>query len=332
MQRILIISNTANRSFSYQVKATAVRVLAGYEFISIQISNECDYEQLLKKASQTCHAIFVDLEKKQPINIRNKSNQGGNLFKSFLLAKEKLGESCKVNIFPIKLNDITVSATWKLLVETYKDISGLNLGLVGTGNIGSKLVMILTESGVQLKCFNRDINKNLTVVNSIIQTKPKHTIVSPNVVRCLDHTFINTSGVLLSTSNLDRDISDFFSLVHKEFNIFVIGHSLLSQKTLFSLNEHRNISIKRVDVGKEIIAYVLGTLMSKDYDVFGSKRVGDQTFCSGGFIGSGDELIVDNHKDPKWYYGKCDGKGGIIYENDFNELDNLSILDNFYNE
>ena len=71
--------------------------------------------------------------------------------------------------------------------------------------------------------------------------------------------------------------------------------------------------------------------MSKDYDVFGSKRVGDQTFCSGGFIGYGDELIVDNHKDPKWYYGKCDGKGGIIYENDSNELDKLSILDNFYN-
>ena len=101
MKRILIISNTANRSFSYEVKATAVRVFEGYEFISLQISNECNYEQLLKKISQTCHAIFVDLEKKQPINIRNKSNQGV-IYSKFLTCQRKIRSSFKLKIFPIK--------------------------------------------------------------------------------------------------------------------------------------------------------------------------------------------------------------------------------------
>ena len=57
------------------------------------------------------------------------------------------------------MNDITVDATWKLLVSDFNDISGKTFGLIGTGNIGSKLVGVLTESGVKLRCFNRDINK-----------------------------------------------------------------------------------------------------------------------------------------------------------------------------
>ncbi len=329
IKRVIVLSNSVGRNFKQQVKVTAVREYEGYEVVSLLTSDQCNYRELVKKISLYTSDLFVDLEKKQPLNIQNKVDQLGNLFKSISIAINSLGIENSLNIYPIKLNDITVSATWKLLAKEYKEISGLKIGLIGTGNIGSKLISVLTESGVKVRCFNRDINKAISIVNSVILTKPEHVISSPDVVRRIEHTMIDTNGLILSCSNFKQDISDFIHLMNKDFKIYLIGHSLLMKDSLKNFREN-NIDIKRIDVGKELLSFVIGTLMTQRYSVYGNTLFKGQKVCSGGYLGNSGTLIVDDFKSPKWHYSNCDSMGGSTFEKN-EKFDNLKKFDDLFN-
>ena len=329
IKRVIVLSNSVGRNFKQQVKVTAVREYEGYEVVSLLTSDKCNYKELVKKISLYTSDLFVDLEKKQPLNIQNKVDQGGNLFKSISNTIKILGIQNSLNLYPIKLNDITVSATWKLLSKEFREISGLKIGLIGTGNIGSKLVSILTESGVKVRCFNRDINKAISIVNSVILTKPSHVISSPDVVRRIEHTMINTDGMILSCSDFKQDISDFIYLMNKDFRIYIIGHSLLMKDSLRNFREN-NIDIKRIDVGKELLSFVIGTLITNGYSVYGNTNYEGQDVCSGGYLGKKGTLIVDDFNNPKWYYSNCDSMGGSIYEKN-EKFHNLKEFDDIFN-
>nr|WP_075440454.1 hypothetical protein [Prochlorococcus marinus] len=330
MERIIVLSNTVGRTFSTPVKTTAIRTIGNYEIISLLTSTECDYLNFVKKVSQTSSNIFVDLEKKQPLNLRNKFDQGGNLFQSILTSVKKLNLDDKLNIYPIKSNDLTVSSIWKQLNYEYGDISGINLGLIGTGNIGSKLIYALTESGVKLKCFNRNINKAISVVNSVLLTKPEHVINSPYIVRRVEQTIINNSGLIVACSDLTENLSDYIYLMPKNFKIFLIGHSLLKENAL-KIFRNNEIYIQRIDIGKELISYVIGNIYSKGYSVYGKNTVNDNNLCSGGYLGNKNDLIVDDFKNPKWVYAECDGIGGVKYNMAKNDFKSLKEIDDFYN-
>ena len=85
MQRIIVLSNTVGRNFEKSVKATAVREAEGFEVVYLLTSNECDYDNLVRNIQKTSSHLFVDLEKKQPLNIKNQFDQKGNLFNSIYM-------------------------------------------------------------------------------------------------------------------------------------------------------------------------------------------------------------------------------------------------------
>ena len=188
----------------------------------------------------------------------------------------------------------------------------------------------MTESGVKVRCFNRDINKALNVVNSVILTKPKEVISSPDVVRSIEHTMIKTSGLLIASSNLSEDLSDYIYLMNKNFRIYLIGHSLLKQNSLSRFRE-KKITIQRIDVGQELLSFVIGTLATNDYKVYGKNVKDGLRLCSGGYIGEKGDLIVDNFENPQWHYSTCDGLGGASYSKNINGLKSIHELDAIYN-
>ena len=331
MEKIIILSNSVNRTFNNGVKTTAVREYENYQIISLLTSNDCDYEKLIKKIALISTNLFVDLEKKQPLDQKNINDQGGNLFKKIFMTIDKLGLKNDINLYPIKMNDLTVNATLEKLINIYEEISGLKLGLVGIGNIGSKLITQLTECGVKLKCFNRDIYKGSQIINSIVLTKPEHTIVSPELVRRIEHAFINTSGVILSCSNIDKDIYEYINFMQKNFNIFLIGHSLLKDKSLEKFKQSENVRIQRIDIGQELISFIIGRIKSYKYDVYGAGIYNKNNICSGGFLGNENDIIVDNFRNPNWAFGYCDGKGGAKYKNLKLKIKNTQEFDSMFN-
>ena len=89
--------------------------------------------------------------------------------------------------------------------------------------------------------------------------------------------------------------------------------------------------MQRIDVGKELLSYVIGTLFTSKYNVYGNKFFGEQCLCSGGFVGNKDDLIVDDFNNPNWFYGFCNGSGGVHYKSNNNLFKSLDEIDNFFN-
>ena len=140
---------------------------------------------------------------------------------------------------------------------------------------------------------------------------------------------INSDGLILSCSDFDQDISDFIYLMKTDFKIYLIGHSLLKKDSL-NILRGKNINVQRIDVGKELLAYIIGTIITNEYSVYGSSKYKGEFICSGGYLGNEDSLIVDDFRDPKWYFASCDSEGGANYK--FNDkLPNLKIVDNIFN-
>ena len=96
-------------------------------------------------------------------------------------------------------------------------------------------------------------------------------------------------------------------------------------------SEKKNIDVQRIDVGKELLSFIIGTLQTYDYKVYGQDFFNGKVVCSGGYIGNKDDLIVDNFNKPKWYYATSNGKGGVSYNSNINGLKNLTELDKIYN-
>ena len=61
-------------------------------------TKDCDYIKLVDRIAKTSNNLFVDLEKKQPLNLKNEFNQGGNLFQSISNAINKLNLKNKLNL------------------------------------------------------------------------------------------------------------------------------------------------------------------------------------------------------------------------------------------
>ena len=80
MEKIIVLSNTVARNFKFAVKASAVRKFGKFEIISLLTSDKCNYDELVNKISSLSSHVFVDLEKKQPLNIHDKFDRRNNLF------------------------------------------------------------------------------------------------------------------------------------------------------------------------------------------------------------------------------------------------------------
>ena len=116
----------------------------------------------------------------------------------------------------------------------------------------------------------------------------------------------------------------------KDFSIYLIGHSILKEESLTKFR-NKGVSIRRVDVGKELLGYIIGTLFASEYNVYGKKSIGKNNNCSGGYIGSKNDLIVDDFNNPSWFYGCCNGKGGVDYDNTNDLYKSLDEIDKFFN-
>ena len=197
------------------------------------------------------------------------------------------------------------------IYSDFGDISGRNISVIGTGNIGFKCSLALTECGANITCFNRTTEKAMLAVNSITTFKPFHTIASPRQVLHLPHAFNLADLSIISGSEIDLPINDIVNISHPGHIIYVLGHSIFSEGSLETLAE-RNIIVKRVDIGRTLASYVIGQIASIDYNKYGYSSGDLHDLCSGGFIGKKGTLIVDDHQSPQVVFGQCDGIGGSV--------------------
>ena len=310
---VFLLSNTSSRYLRAPVQATAVRRCGDLELVSLITNGNISYTDLLEYISTQTESVFVDVEKKQELGLGSHQDFAGNLYKRILEATNKTVNPAVANlkIYPIKTNDITISALLDACFHDYKDVSGMTAAIIGMGNLGFKSALSLTESGVHVKAFNRTTHKTFVATEAITYFKPHETISSPE--NCLNylHAFVNSDFSVIASSNLSLPIEKISNIVKENHTMYVFGHSIFSEKSLNTLHA-AGIRVVRIDVSRALMQFVQGKLSTTEFRTYGSIIKKGVALCSGGFVGDGGTYIVDDYRDPQILLGECDGQCGML--------------------
>ncbi len=270
--------------------------------------------------------VFVDSEKKIPNP--NKINEVSNL-------ERVVRENSNTKVLTYKGNDITVEAVNSLLNILFSNqingLGGKKIGIIGLGNIGTKLSIKLVEQGASLYVSRRSkINQNL-IIKTINLIKPKY---NESKVERLKKFNFKHLDILISAANEKKIITkEMISKFKNNLIIIDVGKNNL-ERGIISECYKKKINIYRLDVSSAFISTISGLIYSDEIlkSSFGRRKIKDKYFVSGGMIGHYDDIVVDNINNIKKIIGIADGKGDFKRNLDYNEQKLLLKLKKQYDK
>ncbi len=252
--------------------------------------------------------IMVDAEKK----ILPKSQEiPGNIERR---VRENIKNS-KLLIY--KGNDLTVDSIDLFLTYYFNDdirgLGGKKITIIGAGNIGSKLALILLERGSKVVICRRDFKKSKLIAQTLNFIKPKNTVERVIPEDNIENASKNTDILIGATSGKPTINKKMINLLKNTAIIIDAGKGTL-QNNAIELAQRRNIKIFRTDVTASLSGLIdksleMEKIMDKNFNI---KKEKDYTLVSQGLLGSKNDLIVDDVNNPKVIYGICNGKGDFL--------------------
>ena len=251
--------------------------------------------------------IFVDAEKKI---FPQKNGAPGNIERR---VREEIKKS---KIFIYKGNDLTVDSV-DLIVSQYfnkdlRGVAGKKIGIIGAGNIGSKIGLYLTELGAKVYLNRRNKKKLECIVSAINYLKPSNTKEKAVIADKISAS--KNSDVLIGSSG-GKPVIDFkmVSLLKKNSIIIDAGKGTLTEDAIKIANM-RKIEIFRVDIFPSLEGLISKTFsMEKQIaKLLKKKKIEKINIYNTGKLGSYGDLIVDDIDKINIVYGVCDGKGDFL--------------------
>ena len=187
-----------------------------------------------------------------------------------------------------------------------------SIGIIGAGNIGSKIGLYLTERGAKVYLNRRNKKKLSHIVKAINLLKPSNS--KENAIQSDKLTAARNADVLIGSSNGKAVIdSKMINSLKKNSIIIDAGKGTLTEKAL-SLAIKRKFKIYRVDIFPSLEGLIAKSFSMENQIVKYSKKkkVNGFNILNTGVLGRYGDIIVDNIDDIKIVYGICDGKGDFI--------------------
>ena len=257
--------------------------------------------------------IMVDAEKK----ILPRSDEiPGNIERR---VRENIKNS-KLLVF--KGNDLTVDSIDLFLTYYFNDdirgLGGKKITIIGSGNIGSKLALILLERGSKVIICRRDFEKSKLIAKTINLIKPQNTVERAVADKDIENASKNTDILIGATSGKPTINAKMINSLKNTAIIIDAGKGTLQDKAI-ELAQRRNIKIFRTDITAALSGLIdksleMEKMMEKNFNI---KKEKNYTLVSQGLLGSKNSIIVDDVNNPKAIYGICNGKGDF-----FRKLDN----------
>jgi len=211
---------------------------------------------------------------------------------------------------------LTVDAIDLIITQFFnKDIRGVGgkkIGIIGAGNIGSKIGLYLTERGAKVYLNRRNKKKLSHIVKAINLLKPSNS--KENAIQSDKLTASRNADVLIGSSNGKAVIdSKMINSLKKNSIIIDAGKGTLTEKAL-SFAIKRKFKIYRVDIFPSLEGLIAKSFSMENQIVKYSKKkkVNGFNILNTGVLGRYGDIIVDNIDDIKIVYGICDGKGDFI--------------------
>ena len=271
--------------------------------------------------------IMVDAEKK----ILPKSDEiPGNI-------ERRVRENIKTSKMLIyKGNDLTVDSIDLFLTYYFNDdirgLGGKKITIVGAGNIGSKLALILLERGSKVIICRRDFKKSSLIAKTINLIKPQNTVEKVIANKNIENACKNTDILIGATNDKPAINAKMINSIKNTAIVIDAGKGTLQDKAV-ELAQRRNIKIFRTDVTAALNGLIdksleMEKMMEKNFNI---KKEKNYTLVSQGLLGSKNDIIVDDVNNPKTIYGVCNGKGDFLRKLNKKQSQIISILKKKYN-
>lgn len=80
-------------------------------------------------------------------------------------------------------------------------------------------------------------------------------------------------------------------------------------------DENQSVKFIRIDMTFQVVYELVKQLNYKGiiFNRYGQKKLGGKNYCSGGFIGVKDSIVVDDIHNIQYKYGVANGDGSIEY-------------------
>ena len=222
----------------------------------------------------------------------------------------------KSKIYIYKGNDLTVDSVELILSQYFnkdlRGIAGKKIGIIGAGNIGSKIGLYLTELGAKVYLNRRNKKKLSCIVNAINYLKPVNTkekALAANKISASK----NADVLIGSTDGKPIIDTSMVNLLKKDSIIIDAGKGTMTEEAIKKASE-RNIEIFRVDIFPSLEGLISKTFSMQRQigKLLKKKKIRNVNIFNSGKLGNYGDIIVDDIDKINTVYGICDGKGDFL--------------------
>ena len=253
--------------------------------------------------------ILVDAEKKSlSVHLRRELSNVERV------VREAVRES---KIVTYKGNDVTVDAIDSFVAQVLavypRGVSGKKAGIIGAGNLGSKLALKLVERGMSVALFRRDSAKLTTIVEAINIIKPAGTLATasaaPDSLSAARgaHLLIGlTQGTAVITPQMVSALASDGVLIDG-------GKGCISANAIEQAFELK-VPIYRANAQPAFWGQIETVMATEQNLMIGMGRTtfDGVSVVSGGLMAVAGEIVVDSIHNPNTIFGIADGFGDFI--------------------
>jgi len=194
-----------------------------------------------------------------------------------------------------------------------RGIGGKKIAVLGAGNIGTKISLLMVERGAKVFLTRKNFKKLNGTVETLNSIKPIYTREKVNPVKD-NFKAIRSADIIIGATNGKPVISKRMLLQLSRKTIIIdVGKGTLHKDAL-SYAVKCGINIYRVDVSAALNGFINKSLMIENMNLekLGRRKIFGETIVSGGLLGNFEEIIVDDIRKPKFVYGLSDGNGDFL--------------------
>ena len=231
-----------------------------------------------------------------------------NSFEDLEVQAEKLIR--KTPIVHIKPNDMTITALDLWLTLLLPTMRGMSTLIVGTGNIGAKIALILAERGAEVRLFDRDTAKLERIIFGLNEIKRGHGHLK---LADIDKPAIGANVILGCTPGISAITSSMINQAAKDSIVIDVGNGTLFPEAIETAN-HRDIRVFCLSPEAGFIGWILALAHAREQINNMKRRIYPNGIAviGPGVLGAYGEIIVDNPDNWHRILGVCDGQGDIL--------------------
>lgn len=221
----------------------------------------------------------------------------------------------KTKVITYKPNDFTIASLDTFLSVKYAHLFDKKILVIGTGNIGIKSAIMLSEKSAKVYLLGRSKEKTAQIVESLNQfIRAKHKILA--ITQLNEQISVD---ITIGCSN-GTPVIDLEQVSKTKELIIDAGNGTVSEKAIAYANK-MNIPIMVLSSTPGYIGFIENLEKTEQMQsVSGRIRITTENYIiTPGLLGAKGDILVDNTQNPQKILAVCDGKGDVLYQQDANE-------------